>query len=301
MKPAELKEALVGPIVSLPTFFTKDGAQDLESVCRTVEFCVTNGLKVMLLTMGDSNYASQSEIEIRALARAVIEQVDGRAIVLVGTSAKWWQNQIIDFARYVENLGADGVMVCRPSWALDSTPQEFEETIFEMYEAVAEAVKCGIVLQGFFSMKLLKRLVEIPSVVGLKEDAGDSWCHDALWVVGKKVAIFNGGQKWRFLYGVLWGMTGYLTTYGPLAPQVPKSFWDAVQRKDFFTAAQIVDKYDNPYFEYAIPHPKGFRAVRQAAFEVFGRGPRWLRLPQSTLDNCEMNELRSIFTKMGLL
>ena len=150
-------------------------------------------------------------------------------------------------------------------------------------------------------MKLLKRLAEIPSIVALKEDAGDPWCHDALWTVGKKLTIFNGGQKWRFLYAVLWGATGYLTTYGLLAPKVAHRFWDAVQRKDLFAAAEIVDTYDNPFFEVAIDHPKGFHPVRQASMEVFGRGPRWMRPPQPSLDDREMDELRAIFGGMGLV
>ena len=61
MKPEELKKALVGPIVSLPTFFTQEGVQDLESVRSTVEFAIENDMKVLLLTMGDSRYDFQSE------------------------------------------------------------------------------------------------------------------------------------------------------------------------------------------------------------------------------------------------
>jgi len=300
MKSEELKKTLFNPIVPLPTFFTREGKQDLESVRKTVEFVITNGLKVLLLTMGDSNYALQSETEIRNLARAVIEQADGRAVVIVGTHYYWWRDQIIDFARYVEELGADGVMVLRPQPSLGNAP-EFEDIVFETYQAVARSVNCGIVLNGVFSMRLLKRLVEIPNVVALKEDAGDPWCHDALWAVGKKISIFNGGQKWRFLYGLLWGMTGYLTTYGLLAPKVTCEFWSAIERRDLFTAAHIVDIYDNPFFEYAINHPKGFHPVRQATMEIFGRGPRWMRPPQPSLNDKEMNELRAIFNKMGLL
>jgi len=300
MKPQELKKALVGPIVSLPTFFTRGGKQDLESVKRTVEFVINNGLKVLLLTMGDSNYSLQSESEIRALAKVVIEQANGRATVVVGTHYYWWRDQIISFARYVQELGADGVMVLRSYPSLGDTPG-FEDAVFENYQAVAKSVSCGIVLNGVFSMRLLKRLVKIPNIVALKEDAGDPWCHDALWTVGKKISIFNGGQKWRFLYGLLWGMTGYLTTYGLLAPKVTHQFWDTVQRRDLLAAARIVDIYDNPFFEYAINHPKGFHPVRQAALEVFGRGSRWMRPPQPSLNNKEMNELRAIFNKIGLL
>ncbi len=300
MKPEVLKKALAAPIVSLPTFFTREGAQDLESVRSTVEFAIANDLKVLLLTSGDSNYELQSEAEIRALTRAVIEQAAGRATVVVGTAYHWWHDQIVGFARYAKDLGADAVMILRSQASLGDSPQ-FEDLVFETYRAVAEAVDCGVVLNGVFSMRLLKRLAEIPNVVALKEDAGDPWCHDALWAVGKKLAVFNGGQKWRFLYGMLWNMVGYMTTYGLLAPQVTHEFWDAVQRKDLFAAAKVVDTYDNPFFEYAISHPKGFHPVRQATMEVFGRGPRWLRPPQPSLDDREMDNLRAVFGKMGLL
>jgi dihydrodipicolinate synthase/N-acetylneuraminate lyase len=300
MNPEALKKALVGPIVPLPTFFTREGKQDLESIRGTVEFVITNGFTVLLLTSGDSSYELQTEPEIRAVTRAVIEQAAGRATVVGGTAYHWWRDQIVSFARYVEELGGNGVMVLRPQASLGDAPHA-EDLVFETYQAVAGAVDCGLVLNGVFSMRLLKRLAEIPGVVGLKEDAGDPWCHDALCAVGEKLAVFGGGQKWRFLYGVLWGMVGYLTTYGLLAPRVTHRFWDAVESRDLFAAARIADMYDNPFFEHAIGHPKGFHPVFQAAMEVFGRGPRWMRPPQPSLNDREMDELRALFERMGLL
>ncbi|MFH1570639.1 MAG: dihydrodipicolinate synthase family protein [Gemmatimonadota bacterium] len=191
-------------------------------------------------------------------------------------------------------------MVCRPLAARGDGPGHEEPTL-ETYRAVTAVVDCGVVLNGVFSMGLLRRLADIPGVVGLKEDAGDPWCHDALYAVGSRLAVFNGGQKWRFLYGVLWGMVGYMTSFGPLAPRVTHQFWEAVQRRDLFAAAAVVDRYDNPYFDHAIAHPKGFHPVRQAAFEVFGRGPRWLRPPQPSLDDGEVAALRTVFEKLELL
>ena len=78
LHPAELKKALVGPIVSLPTFFTREGTQDLESVRSTVEFVIAHGFEVLLLTSGDSNYELQRESEIRALEGVLkVLQSDG--------------------------------------------------------------------------------------------------------------------------------------------------------------------------------------------------------------------------------
>ncbi|MFH1007162.1 MAG: hypothetical protein V1800_06640, partial [Candidatus Latescibacterota bacterium] len=68
MNAADLRKTVAAPIVSLPTYFTRAGAQDLESVRSTVEFAIGNDLKVLLLTSGDSNYELQSEEEIRAVA-----------------------------------------------------------------------------------------------------------------------------------------------------------------------------------------------------------------------------------------
>ena len=299
MDPGDLRAALANPIVSLPTYFHRDGQQDLVSLQRTVEFVVENDFPTLLLTAGDSNYALQSEAEIRTVARTVVDAAAGRATVLVGTALSWWHEQILDFATYVDDLGA-GVMVLRPAVALGNSIV-FEEPVFELYRAVAERVNCGMVLNGQFSMGLLDRLADLPQVVGLKEDAGDAWCHDALYTVGDRLSIFNGGQKWRFLYGRLWGMKGYMTSFGPWAPQVAQHFWAAVQAKDLFAAAQIVDTYDNPFFAHSIGHPKGFHSVRQACFEVFGRGPRWLRAPQPALDDGEMAALRQVFADMDLL
>ncbi|MEE2658830.1 MAG: dihydrodipicolinate synthase family protein [Candidatus Latescibacterota bacterium] len=300
MLPVDLPERLAFPIVSLPTYFDRDGRQDLESLRNTVDFCLDHELSTLLLTAGDSNYDLQTEPEIRAVARTVIEHTAGRGTVVVGTSPYWWRDQTLAFAKYVEHLGASAVMVCRPLVARGDSPG-FEDPTFETYQAVAETVDCGIVLNGVFSMSLLRRLADLPSVVALKEDAGDAWCHDALYAVGRQLAVFGGGQKWRYLYGSLWGMVGYLTSYGPLAPEVTHRFWAAVQGRDHCTAAEIVDTYDNPFFEHAIGHAKGFFPVRQASFEVFGRGPRWLRSPQPSLDDAEMAALRKLFAEVGLL
>ena len=299
MNPEDLKHALAGPIASIPTFFTRDGSQDLDSVRQTVEFAVTHRIDRRLLTAGDSNYDLQSEAELRALAAAVIEQAAGRATVIVGTALPWWRDQIVDFARDVEQMGADAVMILRPQVSLGDSPH-FEAPVEELYAAVSEVVSCGIVLNGRFSMTLLRRLAQIPNVVALKEDAGDAWCHDALWTVGRELAVFGGGQKWRFLYGSFWGMVGYISSYSLWAPQVTDEFWRAVKAGDTTAAAAIVDRYDNPFFEFAIGHPKGYHPVQQAAMEVFGRGSRWLRPPQPSLDDCEVDELRAVFERVGL-
>ena len=299
MRADELKKVLEGPIAFIPTYFSQSGDQDLDSVARTVDRAIDNGMKILLLTEGDSNYALQSEDEIRRVMATVVERAAGRAVVIAGTAHQWWREQIVDFARYAESVGADAVMVLRPQQA-SGDGAATEEAVFELYREASEALECAVVLNGRFSMRLLKRLAGLPGVGAAKEDAGDAWCHDALWTVGRHLPIFNGGQKWRFLYGMLFGMPAFMTLFGLWHPSVTHRFWDLVQRRDLFGAAEVVDRFDNPYFEFAIGHARGYHAVQQAAMEVFGCGPRWLRQPHVSLDDGELEELRSVFEGMGL-
>jgi dihydrodipicolinate synthase/N-acetylneuraminate lyase len=301
----ELKADISRPIISVPTFFSQNGKQDLSSVRQSVEFAIKNGHKTLLLTSSDSDLFNQTEEEIRLFAEAVINQTAGRAAVIAGTNAFWWRDKIISYAKYVSKLGANGVMVLNPftSGDVSSTQDnpDVEDKIVETYNTVADSVECGVILCGFFTMKVLKRLAEIPGIVGLKEDMGDSWCHDAISMVGKKINIFCGGQKWRFLYEYLLGVKGYITTFGMLAPKITHKFWEAIKNKEFEEAVQIIEFYENPFYEYALNHPKGFLPVAKASFEIFERGPRWMRPPIPSFNDNEMKELKNIFKRMDLI
>ncbi len=78
---------------------------------------IDNGMRILLLTSGDSNYGQQSEEEIRLMAATVLGRAGDRAAVIVGTGHPWWKEQITDFGRYVESLGAAAVMVLWPQAA----------------------------------------------------------------------------------------------------------------------------------------------------------------------------------------
>ena len=135
--------------------------------------------------------------------------------------------------------------------------------MFELYREVSEALECATVLHGRFSMPLLKRLAALPGVGAAKEDAGDAWCHDALWAVGDHLPILGSGPTERPVRGCQGG----------------RSIRQSV-------------------FRIAVGHAGGYNAVQQAAMEVFGCGPRWLRQPQVSLDDGEMEELRNLFEHM---
>ena len=53
---------------------------------RTMDRAIDNGMRILLLTSGDSNYGQQSEEEIRLMAATVLGRAGDRAAVIVGTA-----------------------------------------------------------------------------------------------------------------------------------------------------------------------------------------------------------------------
>ena len=156
------------------------------------------------------------------------------------------------------------------------------------YRKIAAATKLGIILQGNISLPLLEQLVGIESIVAMKEDVSEKYYFDIARKFGRRLSIFCGGQKWRFLVGRPYGSTGYLSTFGTFAPTIATRFWQAVERNDMTRAYEIVLKYDQPLFDFCLAGPRSFNAYWHAILEHFKVASRYLRPPE---ESCRRHRL----------
>src|SRR6267142_129084 len=69
--PAEFKQRLRGPIVSIPTPFTPDFRLDGPGLRQMIEMDLRNQIVIFELTAGDSQYSFLAYDEIKQLARMV--------------------------------------------------------------------------------------------------------------------------------------------------------------------------------------------------------------------------------------
>jgi len=300
MEPEELKKRIWGPIVSIPTPFTANHDVDYDGVRRIIDVAIEGGIKVILTTAGDSQFQILSMDEIKKLTKVMVEHVAGRATVMAGTWS-WWTGALVKFAKYVEQLGADGLMIL-----LTATPfrQDLtDEAKFRYYKAVADETRLGLVLQGhqFISVPLIRRIVdEIDQVVGMKEDGGDRYYYDIVRAFSKRLAIFCGGQKWRFLNAYPYGSVGFLSVYGSFQPKIATDFYSYLVAGDLKKAMEIERKYDQPLFDFGLNSPKGFQATWAATLELFGVAQRWMRPPAEPFTQQEMEKLREMFVNVDL-
>ena len=156
--PQELRTLLTGPVMSVHTPFTRDGAIDYGSLRGLVDRGIDAGSTTMLLTYGDSLYSLLTDDEVAEVTRVVAEQTAGRAAV-VAADRIWWTGKTVEFARYAREVGADVLMVLPPDWAGSCTADSF----VAHYAAVAVEIPVMVVTNAFsrspaMGLEVLRRL-----------------------------------------------------------------------------------------------------------------------------------------------
>lgn len=169
---ALLDESAKGVYVIAVTPFADDGALDLESTDRMVDFYLEKGATglTVLGMMGEAPKLTAAEST--TFVKRVLARVDGRVPVVVGVSAPGLA-PMRELSESVMAEGAAGVMVAPPG------SLRTDDQIYNYYEAVAEALgNTPFVLQDFplvtnvqISPATILRIVRaLPTCVMLKHE-----------------------------------------------------------------------------------------------------------------------------------
>lgn len=284
--PSQFKDKLVGPICSVPTVYTEDFAIDHGSIRKIVECGLKAGSHVFALTAGNSQYDRLTYSEIKELTATLVKAVNGRGLV-IGATGQWWTGQAVDYAKFAESTGADAVQVFLPAYG-------DEDMLFEHFRRITAATKCGIVLHGEVPLPLLKRILAFDSIVAYKEEYPVIYSVNVFTQYGKRLNIFSGGQKSRYLMYQPYQMQAYYSTFSTFEPSVPKRFWQACQRGDNTAAVDVVKRYDVPFFA------KFSHAFWRATLENFGTARRFLRPPDRAFTAAQTAELKSFYSSLSL-
>ncbi|MDO9527163.1 MAG: dihydrodipicolinate synthase family protein [Gemmobacter sp.] len=167
-----LTEAAQGVYVIAVTPFHADGAIDLESTDRMVDFYLSAGATglTVLGMMGEAQKLTIEESQL--IVRRILARVAGRVPVVVGVSAPGFA-QMAALTRMVMDDGAAGVMIAPPSSA------RTDDQIVTYYSQAAEFIgDVPFVLQDFplatsvqMSVPVIRRIInDLPTCVCLKHE-----------------------------------------------------------------------------------------------------------------------------------
>jgi 4-hydroxy-tetrahydrodipicolinate synthase len=158
---------------SLVTPFDERGRIDFDAIQELVEWQIEQGIDFLVPCGATGESATISGDERKAVTAAVVRAARGRVPVVAGAGGNHTAKSVF-WARDAAQAGADGILSVSP----DSRPSA--EGLFRHFSAIADATELPIVISNVplrtgtdLSVEAIRRLSEIPNVVGLKEASFD--------------------------------------------------------------------------------------------------------------------------------
>jgi 5-dehydro-4-deoxyglucarate dehydratase len=292
----DLADRLHGPLVPVMPAFRNDGALDLDATARWVDGLIDAGIRLFWTTYGTSHYLSMGDAEIEALNASVAGVTKGRAVLIASTSFSWPVGQIATFASRMADAGASAVKV-QIDWRL----RPADDDVLAHYRAIAASSRLPLLAyglgQGTFgasaggpSAALFARLLDVPEIVGMKNDNGDFYENAAylaqVRASGRRFEVITGGSMESMLHGHRFGQRAYAVALAMLRPDVALLFDGAVANGRTDLATRIVRDVEQPYgvATASVNHWAAFHE----ALRLRGTFPsRAMRFPLPTLSDAE--------------
>lgn len=294
----ELKSALQGIIGFGVTPFREDLSVDMDALRQNAAFLAEHCEVVVPLAGNGEIYALSPE-EHKTIGKAVVEEVRGRKPVLVGVGLTMPIAR--DLAQAAEAYGADGVLVLPPYFTHAN-----DDGLFEYYRSIAQATKLGVILFQThavnFSPSLLRRLAEVPNIVGLKDEHGDMDQFVRQWAAASdRMALLCGvGEILAPSYFAL-GVKAFTSGLVNFMPETCRKILAHLRAGKLGEAAQVVDRETMAVYDLRVKRP-GYRTlVIKEAMNLCGLNAGRVRPPLAPLPEADRQALRVVLTNLGLL
>jgi 4-hydroxy-tetrahydrodipicolinate synthase len=293
------QEPFRGCYTVLVTPFTEDGgAVDLPALARLVEFQIAEGIRGLIPLGSTGEFLSVSPEERTAIVETVVRTAAGRVPVLIGTGAEDTR-EVVRTSKEAESLGADGVMIIPPFYAVPT-----EDELFHHYSTVADAIGIPIMVYNNpatanvdLTPPMLARLSTIPNCRYVKESTLEvTRVRDIVALCGERMEVFAGvlGYESAWL-----GAIGWVAVCSNLAPRLStEMFHAAAFERDMDKALGLYRR-----LVPLLPWVGGPRYVAgtKAGFRLMGMGMGNPRPPRLPLPAADMPKLAAVLQHMGLL
>ena len=285
-----------------------NGAIDEPSLDRHLRTVLEGtGMRGLLL----NGHAGENAMLSRAEQRRVIEigrQIGRDHLIVAGINAES-SDAAGQLARDAADAGADAIMVFAPfSWALGAA----DRVIVDHHQRIQQATALpmflfqGSVNSGLaFSPSVLRSLLDLRSVVGIKEGSWETSAYDAVRRLTKSVrpdvAVMASGDEHLFTCFVL-GSEGSLVSLAAVVPELIVALDRAVKEGDMAGARLLHDRiYPLAKAVYGTAPGSLATARLKACLKLLGRLDRaTCRAPVGDLPPEEYERLGLALAEAGL-
>ena len=238
---------LRGIIPAIVTPMTAEGNLDLAGLRAYVEWLVAQGPVALAVNVDTGEGPHLTEGERRQTIEAVVEAARGRCRVVAGVGGPSTAQAVAN-ARAARAAGADALLIF-PIAAFLGQPLN-PEVPYHYHAAIADAADLPLILVQLqpalggvlYSAEVLHRLIEIPSVIAIKEASFDAMrflqVKAALDMASRRITLLTGNDNFIFESFVL-GAEGALLGFSTLGTREHVQMLAALRRDDLAEAREL--------------------------------------------------------------
>lgn len=246
------KANFLTPVV---TAFDENGNLDIQGNKNVWDHLIKGGVDGLVIMGSTGEFFSMTTEQKKELIKLVVEHVNKRTKVYIGTSCMTVEDTV-ELSNFAIETGADAVMIISPYYfALSNESVEF------FYDKVAEAVKGDIYLYNFpdrtghdltpeVTLNLLRKH---KNIVGFKDTVSEmGHTRKLMTTVLKEFPDFIvlSGFAENFVHNILCGGSGCIGGLSNLCPELFADWVKAINAKNMDEVARIqkiVDKLMDLY------------------------------------------------------
>ncbi|AVQ27614.1 MULTISPECIES: dihydrodipicolinate synthase family protein [Fusobacterium] len=246
------KANFLTPVV---TAFDENGNLDIQGNKNVWDHLIKGGVDGLVIMGSTGEFFSMTTEQKKELIKLVVEHVNKRTKVYIGTSCMTVEDTV-ELSNFAIETGADAVMIISPYYfALSNESVEF------FYDKVAEAVKGDIYLYNFpdrtghdltpeVTLNLLRKH---KNIVGFKDTVSEmGHTRKLMTTVLKEFPDFIvlSGFDENFVHNILCGGSGCIGGLSNLCPELFADWVKAINAKNMDEVARIqkiVDKLMDLY------------------------------------------------------
>ncbi|APC08968.1 dihydrodipicolinate synthase family protein [Neomoorella thermoacetica] len=236
-----------GVIPAVITVFNEDGTFDWEGNKRLLDHLIKAGVHGLFILGSSGEFMHMSTTERKKFAEFVVEYVNKRVPVTVGTGSSSTA-EVIELTMHAQEIGADAVGIITPYYWILS-----EEALYNHYASVAQAVDIPIIIYHYpsltgqnLSASLVARLaLDFPNILGIK-DTIDNVAHLRELVLTVKsvkpeFAVLAGYED-HILNTLALGGDGIITAITNFAPELTVGLYNSFVAGDLDKSISLYQK-----------------------------------------------------------
>ena len=232
-----------GSLVALITPMREDGSVDEKAYASFVDWQIKEGTNAVVPVGTTGESPTLSHAEHRRVVEIAIEVAKGRVPVIAGAGSNSTE-EAIALTRHAKEAGADAALVVTPYYNKPT-----QEGLYLHFKAINDSVGIPIIIYNIpprsvvdMSIDTMKRLNELPNIVGVKDATGDVGRVSRQRHAMGPDFIQLSGEDMTALAAMAAGGHGCISVSANVAPELCSQQMEAVFRGDWDHALKLQDR-----------------------------------------------------------